>query len=116
MPLMNHDNVLAGGHDRRRFLAYFSAIGLGGTLLPGVLWARAADGEEITVASIACAEEIAGLKFTDEQRQQMVDGLKGQESQIEQLHAIKLENSVQPAVHFDPVPPGVTLPLPAKHP
>ena len=112
---MSHDNALTAGHDRRRFLAYFSAIGLGGTLLPGVLWARAAGGEEITVATIACAEEIAGLKFSEEQRQQMVDGLKNQESQIEQLHAIKLENSVAPAVHFDPVPPGVMLALPAKH-
>lgn len=112
---MSHDNVLAAGHDRRTFLGYFSAIGLGGTLLPGVLWSRVAGGEEITVATIACAEEIAGLKFTDEQRQQMVDGLKNQESQIEQLHALKLDNAVAPAVLFDPVPPGVTLPLPTKH-
>src|SRR3954469_17920262 len=104
MPLMSHDNALTAGHDRRRFLAYFSAIGLGGTLLPGVLWARATTGEEITVATIACAEEIAGLKFTEEQRQQMVDGLKSQESQIEQLHAIPLDNAVPPAVIFDPVP------------
>ncbi|HET7187909.1 MAG TPA: amidase [Gemmatimonadaceae bacterium] len=112
---MNHDNSLVAGHDRRTFLGYFSAIGLGGTLLPGVLWSRVANGEEITVATIACAEEIAGLKFSDEQRQQMVDGLKSQESQIEQLHAVKLDNSVAPAVLFDPVPPGVTLPLPTKH-
>jgi Asp-tRNA(Asn)/Glu-tRNA(Gln) amidotransferase A subunit family amidase len=112
---MNHDNALTTGHDRRRFLGYFSAIGLGGTLLPGVLWARVTGGEEITVATIACAEEIAGLKFSDEQRQQMVDGLKSQESQIEQLHAITLDNSVAPAVYFDPVPPGVTLALPKKH-
>jgi len=25
---------------RRRFLGFFSGIGLGGTLLPGVLWAQ----------------------------------------------------------------------------
>ena len=112
---MSHDNLLATGHDRRAFIGYFSAIGLGGTLLPGVLWSRVAGGEEITVATIACAEEIAGLKFSEEQRQQMVDGLKNQESQIEQLHAVKLDNSVAPAVLFDPVPPGVTLPLPTKH-
>lgn len=112
---MNDDATLTADHDRRSFLGYFTAIGLGGTLLPGVLWARAAGGEEITAATIACAEEISGLKFTDEQRQQMLDGLKNQESQIEQLHAIKLDNSVAPAVYFDPVPPGVTLTLPKKH-
>ena len=112
---MSDDTSLRTRHDRRAFLAYFSALGLGGTLLPGVLWARAAGGEDITPATIACAEEISGLRFTDEQRQQMVDGLKSQEGQIEQLHAIALDNAVAPAFVFDPVPPGATLELPRKH-
>ncbi len=112
---MSDDSLLSGGFDRRRFLGYFSAVGLGGTLLPGVLWAKVAGGEEITPATIACAEEISGLKFTDAQRQQMVDGLKSQETQIQQLRTIALDNAVAPAVHFDPVPPGATLRLPAKH-
>lgn len=111
---MSDDSLLTGGFDRRRFLGYFSAAGLGGTLLPGVLWAKVAGGEDITPATIACAEEISGLKFTDAQRQQMVDGLKSQETQIQQLRTIALDNAVAPAVHFDPVPPGVTLRLPAK--
>jgi Asp-tRNA(Asn)/Glu-tRNA(Gln) amidotransferase A subunit family amidase len=113
---MSDDVMVAAGYDRRKFLGYFSAIGLGATLLPGVLWAKVVDGAEITPATIACAEEIAGLKFSDEQRQQMVDALKGQETQLEQLHQVKLANDVQPAVLFDPVPPGVTLKLPAKRP
>jgi Asp-tRNA(Asn)/Glu-tRNA(Gln) amidotransferase A subunit family amidase len=113
---MSDDVTVAAGYDRRSFLGYFSAIGLGATLMPGVLWAKVAEGAEITTATIACAEEIAGLKFSDEQRQQMVDSLKGQETQIEQLHQVKLTNDVQPAVLFDPVPPGVTLKLPVKRP
>ncbi|HUQ45069.1 MAG TPA: amidase [Gemmatimonadaceae bacterium] len=113
---MSDDTSIAAGHDRRAFLGYFSAIGLGSTLLPGVLWAKAAGGEDITPATIACAEEISGLSFSAEQRQQMVDGLKSQATQIEQLHAIKLDNAVAPALYFDPVPPGVTLKLPAKRP
>jgi Asp-tRNA(Asn)/Glu-tRNA(Gln) amidotransferase A subunit family amidase len=113
---MSDDVRLAAGHDRRKFLAYFSAVGLGASLLPGVLWAKVTDGAEITAATIACAEEVAGLKFTDEQRQQMVDGLKSQEAQIEALHKIPLDNSVPPAILFDPVPPGVALALPVKHP
>ena len=112
---MSDDVQSVTGHDRRKFLAYFSTIGLGTTLLPGVLWAKVADGAEITVASIACAEEVAGLKFTDEQRQQMLDGLKSQEQQVEALHQIPLDNSVPPAILFDPVPPGVTLPMLVKH-
>jgi Asp-tRNA(Asn)/Glu-tRNA(Gln) amidotransferase A subunit family amidase len=113
---MSDDVQRTTGHDRRKFLTYFSTIGLGSTLLPGVLWAKVADGAEITVATIACAEEVAGLKFTDEQRQQMLEGLKSQEQQIEALHRIPLDNSVPPAILFDPVPPGATLSLPVKHP
>ena len=113
---MSDDDIVAAGHDRRAFLGYFSAIGLGATLLPGVLWAKVVDGAEITTATIACAEEISGLTFTPEQREQMVEGLKGQESQIEQLHKIPLDNGVAPAILFDPVPPGITLALPAKRP
>jgi Asp-tRNA(Asn)/Glu-tRNA(Gln) amidotransferase A subunit family amidase len=96
--------------DRRHFLAYFSSIGLGSTLLPGVLWARVAAGAEITKDTIAAAEELAGLKFTDEERAMMVRNLQSQKTAIDALHAITLDNSVAPALVFDPVPPGVTLP------
>ncbi|HET7585533.1 MAG TPA: amidase [Gemmatimonadaceae bacterium] len=99
-------------YDRRSFMGYFASIGLGSTLLPGVLWARAANGEEITPESIASAEEIAGVQFDEDERKQMVRALQRQEQQIEQLHAITLPNSVPPAIIFDPVPPGTTLDLP----
>ena len=38
--------------DRRGFMAYFSALGLGGTLLPGILWARAQEAD-LTVEMVA---------------------------------------------------------------
>ncbi len=103
-------------YDRRSFMSYFASIGLGSTLLPGVLWARVVHGEEITPESIASAEEIAGLTFDEEERKQMVRGLQRQEQQLEQLHALKIPNSVPPAIIFDPVPPGTTLDLPATPP
>lgn len=90
--------------DRRAFMGYFTSIGLGSTLLPGVLWAKAAKGEEINAAAIACAEEIAGLKFDDAEREMMLDGLKSQEARLEALHKIPLANSVVPAIVFNPRP------------
>jgi len=93
-------------YDRRAFVGYFASIGLGGTLLPGLLWAHAARGEEITTATIACAEELAGLTIPDDERQLMVDGLTSQEKLIEALHAVTLPNAVAPAVHFDALLPG----------
>ncbi len=87
-------------------MACFAGMGLGSTLLPGILWARAAEGMEITAATIAAAEEMAGLKFDDAERALMLDGLKQQEQRIEALHKIPLANSVSPALVFDPVPAG----------
>jgi len=101
-------------YDRRTFMNYFASIGLGSTLMPGVLWAKVAAGEEITNATIANAEEVAGLKFEDAERTMMVDGLKQQEQRIEALHRIPLVNGIAPAIVFDPVPPWRTPPADHK--
>jgi Asp-tRNA(Asn)/Glu-tRNA(Gln) amidotransferase A subunit family amidase len=95
--------------DRRAFLGYFSSIGLGSTLLPGVLWAKVAEGAEIDAQTIAAAEEIAGLQFDEAERAMMVNDLKQQREQIDQLHAVKLDNAVPPAVQFSPLLPGMKL-------
>ena len=100
-------------YDRRAFMAYFSSIGLGSTLLPGVLWAKVSSGGaalEITKETIAAAEEIAGVSFTDEQRQMMVRSLQQLRSGIDALHKVPLDNTVAPAIVFEPVPPGMKLP------
>ncbi len=96
--------------DRRAFMAYFGSLGLGSTLLPGVLWARIADGADITKETIRCAEEIAGLEFDDAEREMMVEGLESQARTIAQLHEVRLENATSPAILFDPVPPGWSPP------
>ena len=96
-------------YDRRSFMQYFAGLGAGSTLLPGVLWAKISAGEEITVETIACAEEIAGVSFDEAERQMMVDGLKQQAKQIADLHQVSLPNSLPPALRFDPLLPGRTL-------
>ena len=77
-------------YDRRKFMTYFASVGLGSTLLPGILWAQASNGADITVATIAAAEEMAGLKFDDAERTMMLDGLKhALGAEIEALHKIR---------------------------
>jgi Asp-tRNA(Asn)/Glu-tRNA(Gln) amidotransferase A subunit family amidase len=93
-------------YDRRTFMGYFASVGLGSTVLPGVLWAKAAAGAEITTATIASAEEMAGLQFTDDQRKVMLEGIKNTEQRLEALHKIPLNNSVVPAIVFNPRPQG----------
>ena len=99
---------------RRRFLAYFSGIGLSSTLLPGVLWARIQDEEEprITQEMLEEAESIAGLEFSDEERDLMLQGLNGNLRSFEMLRTVDLPNDVSPALYFKPVPPGVTVDVP----
>jgi Asp-tRNA(Asn)/Glu-tRNA(Gln) amidotransferase A subunit family amidase len=96
--------------DRRGFMAYMSALGLGGTLLPGVLWARLQEQGEITSEILADASEVAGLDFTEEERDLMVAGLNRNLEAYEALREFPISNYVTPAVQFDPALPGRDLP------
>jgi Asp-tRNA(Asn)/Glu-tRNA(Gln) amidotransferase A subunit family amidase len=93
-------------YDRRAFMATFTGLGLGSTLLPGVVWAGAAQGVEITSETIACAEEIAGVSLQPEQREVIVEDLRQQRRQIEALHAVPLPNELPPALLFTPLQHG----------
>src|SRR5689334_16855975 len=100
-------------YDRRAFMAYFGSIGLGSTLLPGVLWAQLQQQQqpEITKETIAAAEQIAGIHLTDDERANIASGLQNARSAIERLHQVPLDMSVFPATVFEPVPPGEKLPV-----
>ena len=74
---------------RRDFLSRCSALGLSATLLPGVLWAKVAAGEEITAASIVAAAEVAGVELSEEDRALMLDGLKRQTALLTVLHGVR---------------------------
>jgi len=88
--------------DRRKFLAAFTTLGYSGTLLPGTLYTLLAQGADLTPETIACAEEIAGLRFTDEQREQLVEDLNERLEDYAALRALAIPNEVPPALTFDP--------------
>jgi Asp-tRNA(Asn)/Glu-tRNA(Gln) amidotransferase A subunit family amidase len=97
--------------DRRQFLAVLSAAGAGGGLFPGVLWARVKEANEITIEVVADAEKLAGLSFTDDQREMMLSGLRGNLEAYRFLREeVEVPNHVVPALHFDPVRPGGEVP------
>jgi Asp-tRNA(Asn)/Glu-tRNA(Gln) amidotransferase A subunit family amidase len=97
--------------NRRRFLAYFSAAGLSSTLLPGVLWARIQNEEapKITKGLLKDAEEVAGVEFTDEERDLMLEGLNEQLGSYETLRTVKIANGVPPALVFSPLLSGMSV-------
>lgn len=114
---MSTDSV-ESTYDRRAFMAYFTSLGLGSTLLPGVLWAQAnqQQGAPITKEMVAAAEQISGLEFTDEERAALVNGLGNLRATIQRLHATPLPYSTFPSYVFDPVPPGEKMPVIARAP
>lgn len=101
---------------RRRFLTYFSSIGLTTTLLPGVLWAKMQEKKELRISKemIAEAEKLAGLEFTDEERDLMLEGLDEYLEKYEELRKISIENSIPPALNFNPILPGMTFETESK--
>jgi Asp-tRNA(Asn)/Glu-tRNA(Gln) amidotransferase A subunit family amidase len=89
--------------DRRRFLATFSGMGFGSTLLPGVLWALAEGKSEITEAMIEQAATIADVPIPAEYRKTMLETLNGRVKDFEEIYKLHIPNSVAPALIFDPV-------------
>jgi len=90
-------------------MAYFASLGLGSTALPATLWALAQERQgRITKDMLANAEAVAGLEFTDAEREMMVEGVNRNLQAFEQLRSVSIPNSVHPALLFDPVLPGRT--------
>ncbi len=96
---------------RRAFLARCGVLGLGGTLLPGVLWARTDGGREpVTPELIEEAARLVGLSFTSEEREAMVDTLEGNLEVFRELREIPIPHGVFPCLHFNPLVPGQRIP------
>jgi len=102
--------------NRRKFMAYFSSIGLGATLLPGTLVAVAQDTDEITVDMVIAAEKIAGLSFPEDMRERFVRDLNRLRTNYQNIRAMKLDASVAPCFVFNPVPPGFEEIEPERNP
>ena len=58
-------------------------------------------------ATVADGEALAGLTFTDSQRELMVDGVNANLKRYAALRSLHIPNEVPPAYHFDPVVPGL---------
>ena len=61
-------------------------------------------------ATLAAAERLFGIRYTDTERAQMLDNLADQIELAVRRRVVKMPNSLPPATVFDPRPPGFTLP------
>jgi len=100
--------------DRRRFLAAFSGMGFGSTLLPGVLWGLADGKSEITADMIEQAAAIADVAIPAEYRKTMLDSLNEHAKSFEEIYKLRIPNSVAPALVFDPILPSTKFETEAR--
>ena len=94
---------------RREFMAGLSGLGFGSVVLSDVLWAKVENSNDrkVTKEMLAEAERFIGLEFTDEERELMINGLNSQLKKYEQIREVSLDNSVAPAIQFNPIGSGV---------
>jgi Asp-tRNA(Asn)/Glu-tRNA(Gln) amidotransferase A subunit family amidase len=95
--------------DRRNFLTVCSQAGVAATLLPGVLWAMAAEKSKITREMIDEAALVADVPIADEYKDMMLESLNEFSEGYDAIHELHIPNPVAPAVLFDPVPPGMMV-------
>lgn len=102
--------------DRRRFMAYCSGLGLAGTAFPAALWALVQQAGTITKEMLADAEAVAGLRFTDAERELMLEGVNENLDAYRKLREVEIPNEVAPALRFDPLLPGRNVPTAGRRP
>lgn len=102
---------------RRAFIETASLAGISSAVFPEVLMGEAARAEEITLDTIKAAEALAGLSFTDAERELMLEGLQGLVKDYQAIRAHELPNAVPPSIMFDPRMSGEPVAtLPARVP
>src|SRR4051794_2559504 len=96
---------------RRRFLQCFTGLGVGATLLPGILWAQAQQSgtPEITQEMLKDALALAGLTFSDEDQKSMLQSANQNLTRFEEYRNLHIPNDVSPPFHFSPLVPGMKV-------
>src|SRR5256886_16952512 len=91
------------------FMKTCSGMGLAGTLFPGVLWAqaRAEGAKKITKEMIESAAAIADVPISEEYKEMMLENLNDHGKGYEEIYKLHIPNSVDPALIFDPLLPGM---------
>jgi Asp-tRNA(Asn)/Glu-tRNA(Gln) amidotransferase A subunit family amidase len=104
--MRNHDEMR-----RRRFMVHFAGIGLGSTLVPGIIWARMQDARTdlITLPMVTEALKLSGIELSEADRQAMVQSANQNLSRYEELRKIHIPNDVSPPFHFSPLVPGMSV-------
>jgi len=97
--------------DRRQFVEACSSLGLTG-VFPGVLYVEVIEEDDptITTEHVAAAETVAGLSFSEEERELVVENLNDFLDGYQEMRGHDVPNSRAPAFTFDPRRGGAAVP------
>jgi Asp-tRNA(Asn)/Glu-tRNA(Gln) amidotransferase A subunit family amidase len=70
------------------------------------------DGGTLTPEHVAAAERLAGIEYTQAERQMIVETIEGQLAALETRRRFRPDNDLAPATVYDPRRPGASLPGP----
>src|SRR5262245_52274811 len=95
---------------RRRFMAHFASIGLGATMLPEILWARAQESAtpKITLEMVKDALALTGLPYSETDATNLVNTANNNLASYERVRNFHIPLDVSPPYHFSSLVPGIT--------
>src|SRR5437899_12244212 len=89
---------------RRRVLKALAGLGVGSVAFQRALAADVAKGGKVTPEMIRDAEWIAGLELSADDRATTAQTIQREVASLRVIREAKVENSVPPAVQFQPAP------------
>ncbi|MEM7354985.1 MAG: amidase, partial [Acidobacteriota bacterium] len=98
------------GWPRRSVLKLLAGVGIGNAVFGRALVALAEEQPKVTSAMLSQAEWISGTELTEEERELMLDGVNGLVADYTTNRQVELDNSVAPAVVFQPLAAGGSAP------
>jgi len=90
-------------------MTHFAGIGLGSTLVPGVVWARMQDqgAQRVTAAMVKEGLKLQGVEVPDADIQAMVAGANQSLTRYEEVRKMSIPLDVSPPFHFSALAPGI---------
>src|SRR3954449_9591487 len=58
--------------------------------------------EQLTLETLAAAEAVAGLEFTQAEREMMLEGIQKRLDEFAKLRSVDIPNNIPPALFFNP--------------
>ncbi len=85
---------------RREFVQFLATVSAGGTMLSDAVLTLAQEGQEITKEMVIKAEELAGVRFTDSQRDLLIPNLQNYLRGIQRIREMSIPPEIAPAMYF----------------